>query len=121
VLHYLEDWHPTLSELHRVLRPGGRMVASTHHPFMDHLLAANSNYFATYEITEEWEHGGRTVMMRFWHRPLHAMLDAFEAAAFEVDSISEPRPQPEAETLFPAAFKSLMTEPRFLFFSVHAR
>src|SRR5258708_17955720 len=36
VLHYLEDWAPVLSEVHRVLVPGGRLVVSTPHPFMDH-------------------------------------------------------------------------------------
>ncbi|GAA3823291.1 hypothetical protein GCM10022206_71990 [Streptomyces chiangmaiensis] len=32
VLHYLEDWGPTLAELRRVLRPGGRLIASVDHP-----------------------------------------------------------------------------------------
>ncbi|GAB2890451.1 class I SAM-dependent methyltransferase [Streptomyces mayteni] len=31
VLHYLEDWGPTLAEMRRVLRPGGRLIASVHH------------------------------------------------------------------------------------------
>jgi SAM-dependent methyltransferase len=57
VMHYLPDWHPTLSEFHRVLSPGGRLVISTHHPFMDHPLAGGSNYFATYDFTETWQRG----------------------------------------------------------------
>ena len=28
VLHYFEDWGPTLAEMHRVLRPDGRLIAS---------------------------------------------------------------------------------------------
>ena len=33
VLHYLQDWGPALTELRRVLKPGGRLIASVHHPF----------------------------------------------------------------------------------------
>ena len=47
---------------------------------MDHPLAGGPDYFATYDFTEEWTKGGQTVLMRFWHRPLHAMTDAFRAA-----------------------------------------
>jgi SAM-dependent methyltransferase len=32
VLHYLEDWTAPLAELRRVLRPGGRLIASVDHP-----------------------------------------------------------------------------------------
>ena len=37
VLHYLEDWKPVLAELRRVLRTGGRLIASVNHPFMVNL------------------------------------------------------------------------------------
>jgi SAM-dependent methyltransferase len=33
VLHYLEDWGPALAELRRILKPGGRLIASVDHPF----------------------------------------------------------------------------------------
>lgn len=32
VLHYLRDWVPPLKEIRRVLRPGGRLIASVNHP-----------------------------------------------------------------------------------------
>lgn len=54
VMHYIPDWEPTLREFNRVLAPGGRLVLSTHHPFMDHALSGATNYFATYEFSEEW-------------------------------------------------------------------
>ncbi|HEX8008774.1 MAG TPA: hypothetical protein VF482_20380 [Trebonia sp.] len=78
---------------------------------MDHPLAGGPDYFATYDFTEEWTKGGQTMLMRFWHRPLHAMTDAFRAAGFTLDVISEPQPDPVAESLFPAAASiSLLTD-----------
>jgi ubiquinone/menaquinone biosynthesis C-methylase UbiE len=47
VMHYLLDWAPTLREFRRVLQPDGRLIISTHHPFMDHALAGGADYFAT--------------------------------------------------------------------------
>jgi SAM-dependent methyltransferase len=73
VLHYLQDWGPPLREFHRVLVPGGRLVVSTHHPFMDHRMSGHDDYFATYQLTEQWTKHGHTATMRFWHRPLTAI------------------------------------------------
>jgi ubiquinone/menaquinone biosynthesis C-methylase UbiE len=120
VLHYLRDWAPVLREFRRVLQPAGRLIISTHHPFMDHALAGGSDYFATYNITEEWTKGGRSTLMSFWHRPLHAMTDAFAAAGFRLEIISEPQPDPAARALFPADFAIFSTQPRFLFFVLRA-
>ena len=124
VLHYLEDWGPPLAELRRVLRPGGRLIVAVDHPFAItaiHLLAGRkTNYLATHSWTEEWTMGGQTVPMRFWHRPLHAMTDAFTAAGFRISVISEPQPVPEARELDPEGFRMLSANPSFLFFVLHA-
>ncbi|GAA3165942.1 MULTISPECIES: class I SAM-dependent methyltransferase [Nonomuraea] len=105
VLHYLEDWGPTLAELRRVLKPGGRLLVSVDHPFsialFQQMAGEKPAYFETRTRTEEWVMGGETVRMRFWDRPLHAMTEAFAAAGFRIDVISEPPFAPEARELFP--------------------
>ncbi|MFD9948902.1 class I SAM-dependent methyltransferase [Nonomuraea sp. NPDC059023] len=115
VLHYLEDWGPTLAELRRVLRPAGRLLVSVEHPFaitlMRRLAGDKTNYFEIRNRTEEWTMGGQTAQMSFWDRPLHAMTDAFVAAGFRISVISEPPPAPEARELFPE-----LAAPRFLGF-----
>lgn len=110
----------TLAEFHRALVPGGRLVFSTHHPAMDHALAGGADYFATYPYTEEWEFGGRTVSMRFWHRPLDAMVAALVASGFVIETVREPMPLPACRQHDPEAFRRLSTEPRFLFFAAAA-
>ncbi|OEV02660.1 class I SAM-dependent methyltransferase [Streptomyces oceani] len=117
VLHYLEDWGPTLAELRRVLRPGGRLIASVDHPFVAYTLQdARPDYFATTDYAFDWTFGGQTVPMRFWRKPLHAMTESFTAAGFRLSALSEPRPDPAAQELFPEGFHDLSTKPCFLFF-----
>lgn len=40
VLHYVENWGPALAELRRILRPGGRLIASADHTFAINLIDA---------------------------------------------------------------------------------
>ena len=124
VLHYLEDWTAPLAELRRVLAPGGRLIASVNHPFSIYTPhrqpGRKADYFATYNWTEAWTIGGQTAQMTFWHRPLHAMTDAFTQAGFRISVVSEPRPLPAARELFPDEFPVLTTSPNFLFFVLHA-
>ncbi|MFB7576385.1 class I SAM-dependent methyltransferase [Streptomyces sp. NPDC056165] len=119
VLHYLEDWGPALAELRRILRPGGRLIASVDHPFAINLIhreagrEAECNYFDTTNWTVEWTIGGQTALVSRWHRPLHAMIEAFIGAGFRITVISEPDPDPAAREMFPEA---IAAEPRFLCF-----
>ncbi len=99
VLHYLEDWTAPLAELRRVLVPGGRLIVAVDHPFaitlMHQAAGRKVDYFATYSWTDEWTFGGNSTLMTFWHRPLHAMTDAFTAAGFRTAVVSEPPPAPD--------------------------
>ncbi|WP_405422061.1 class I SAM-dependent methyltransferase [Streptomyces erythrochromogenes] len=119
VLHYLEDWGPALAELRRVLRPGGRLIASVDHPFAINLIhreagrEAEHNYFDTTKWTVEWTIGGHTALVSRWNRPLHAMIEAFIGAGFRITVISEPEPDPAAREMFPEA---IAAKPRFLCF-----
>ncbi|MGW0082844.1 class I SAM-dependent methyltransferase [Streptomyces sp. NPDC003393] len=121
VLHYLEDWGPTLAELRRVLGPGGRLIASVDHPFVAYTFQdPRPDYFATTSYTFDWTLDGRSAPMRFWRKPLHAMTEAFATAGFRLSALSEPQPDPAARELFPEGFHDLSTRPTFLFFVAEA-
>lgn len=97
VLHYLEDWAAPLAELRRVLRPGGRLIASVEHPLQGHpLVRPGADYFATYQYSAETTApSGQSFTLTFWHRPLPAMISAFTEAGFRIAAIDEPLPAPD--------------------------
>lgn len=121
VLHYLRDWGPTLRELHRVLRPHGTLVFSVHHPMTALELEGASDYFATELVSDRWTVAGREHLIRFWRRPLDAILAPLVANGFQLEAIVEPRPLPECRERFPDVYEQLMRRPEFLVTCARAR
>ena len=123
VLHYLEDWTGPLAELRRVMRPGGRLLVSVNHPAAYAIVYPEADYFVRTQYSEDYDFAGQTAILTFWHRPLHAMSEAFTAAGFRITTLSEPRPAPDTppELLPPpvadGSYESFLC---FLFFSLEA-
>jgi SAM-dependent methyltransferase len=116
VLHYLRDWTVPLREFARVLRPGGALVLSTHHPTVDVEIAEpRADYFETVLLTDTWTKAGRPFSVRFFHRPLSAIVDALVDAGFLVERIHEPLPEPDAFAANPAFYARMRRGPWFLF------
>lgn len=112
VIHHVDDRVAALTELHRVLRPGGRMVVSTHHPVSDWLRRGGS-YFDAQVVEEVWNEGWQ---VRYWQLPLTTICEEFSAAGFVIERLVEPIPVPEMATRYPDDYAKLMREPGFVNF-----
>lgn len=137
-LHYLEDWTSVLSEIKRVLVPGGRLLFSTHHPIKwgsqvtrgetkDEFLmgyerpkdgSAPQVYgdYLTPRRQEDTWFGSFSVT--FYHRPLsHIMRDILKSGLIIEDFI-EPLPSAEAATEAPAFNAIHQAIPLFMIFAL---
>lgn len=111
VLHYLKDWGPALAEFHRVLRPGGRLVFSTHHPFTDLELSATGDYFAVERLEDDWDVG----KVEFYRRPMSRISRDLCEAGFVMEEIAEPQPvRPPADVEFGAYERAMKAPMRLL-------
>ena len=121
VLHYLEDWAGPLAELRRVLKPGGRLIVSVIHPSVYAIVYPEADYFALTEYSEDYTFSGQSVVLTYWHRPLHAITDAFTAAGFRIVTVSEPPPAPDTPPeVLPPDLEAGRSFICFLFFVLEA-
>jgi SAM-dependent methyltransferase len=107
-IEYVDDRVAALSELRRVLRPGGALVLSRQHPTGDWLRHGGS-YFDTRVIEDRWSRGWT---VRYWLAPLERTCEEIFAAGFLIERLLEPRPVPEAAAIDPQQYQRLAREPR---------
>ncbi|MGA8258228.1 MAG: class I SAM-dependent methyltransferase [Nocardioides sp.] len=119
VLHYLRDWTGPLRECHRVLKPNGRLLISVNHPGAFPIVHPDLEYFGITEYTEDYELGGISVDLTFFHRPLSAMAESFAAAGFRIVGIHEPPAAPDTpEDVLPPGLRAGERFLGFLFFDL---
>jgi SAM-dependent methyltransferase len=113
-LHYLPDWRVAMDSFATVLRPGGWMVVSLHHPFAPPLPGELRGYFDTELVSDTWTKADVTVTQHFWRRPLSADVDEFADAGFVIERLVEAQPSADALARFPEALGPVVGVPWFI-------
>lgn len=136
-LHYSDDWSAILAEMSRLLRPGGRMLFSTHHPVkwggqvvrgeeqdtftMGYVRpkagmpTVQGDYMGSRRITDTW-FGSMTV--EYYHRPLSAIMRDILSSGLELLDFAEPMPADEAKTENPGFWEIHSKIPLFMIFEL---
>ena len=88
VLHYLADWADSLTEIRRVLRPGGRLIASVNHPLAFALM--EKRYFGIEQYEDTHTFDGREATLTMWHHTLDDISLAITRSGLRLVSLHEP-------------------------------
>jgi len=111
VLHYIRDWASTLAEFRRVLRPDGWLLFSTHHPLAEAVRLRPERYLETELVEDQWKWVGT---VRFYRRPLSAIIQAIVDAGLLIEQLVEPLPNKVFQQTRPDSYKRLLALPEFL-------
>jgi len=138
VMHYIDSWTKTLSEVKRVLKNGGTFLFSTHHPVTwgaeqirgenerSALLGYKKNtqtkeveifgdYLNTRKIDDVW-FGDFPVT--YYHRPLEAMFDDILESGFKIKKVLEPKVTEGAKEIDPILYEIRNKIPMFIIFEL---
>jgi SAM-dependent methyltransferase len=88
-LQDMDDAANAVSEVARVLAPGGRFAAAIVHPFAS---GAQRAYFDTQRTVDAIERDGIAFTFHQMHRPLEGWLAMLTGAGFVIEELREPRP-----------------------------
>ena len=94
-----------------MLKPGGWLLFSTHHPATEAHRFDAPDYFETEELNDYWGWVGK---VRFFRRPLTSIAGALTEAGFVMDRLVEPKPTEEFREMNPESFTRILKRPEFL-------
>lgn len=134
VFSHLPSLETPLSEFARVLRPGGTLVLSTHHPFHDFRVVETEtypdvyaelkdvdpvvvspsdapNYHETERFEIRWAGPDGSNPGRYYRRSVSDLLEPLLAAGFELRALEEPQPDDAFEAAHPDHASELNRRP----------
>lgn len=118
VLHYVENWDSVIADFYRVLKKGGKLYVSTHHPFADYLFLHKESYFAKYLLDDTWNTKDVPFKVHYFTRSLTDLLKPFLNSSFKIKAIEEPQPTTKCLELAPKTYQKLLEKPAFIFLTL---
>ncbi|MBF7146916.1 class I SAM-dependent methyltransferase [Bacillus toyonensis] len=112
-LHYLENWTQVFQEFQRVLKPGGELIYSVHHPFMDFTKFTCEDYFEKQLLVDTWVKPNITIEVSFFRRSLQDIINE-TTNYFVLEKIVEPKPIEKMREVDRKSYHYLSTNPHFL-------
>ncbi len=113
VYHHIDNRAGLLSEVCRVLRPGGWLVLSTSHPTSDWLQSGGS-YFTVERVDAFFDGLGGLWRVPFWRIPMGVLLDEVLGSGLVLDRLVEPVPPADRAAVSPRMHRRLNLEPAFV-------
>ncbi len=113
VLHYVSDWQKLFAEFQRILKKGGSLLFSVHHPMMDIKLSEHAEYFKREFIVDQWKRDGVWIDVPFFRRPLQNIIND-TVRFFTLERIVEPQPTRTFKEKKPEKYARLSKQPHFL-------
>ncbi|GAC1414142.1 MAG: class I SAM-dependent methyltransferase [Candidatus Doudnabacteria bacterium] len=109
-LHYSEDWNKVLKPAHKLLKPGGKFLFSTHHPIKwgaqhneennkrltlmgysrseDGSFEVYGDYLNSHKITDNLMDG---LKVSYYHKPFSEMVKEIVQSGFDIVDLVEPK------------------------------
>lgn len=116
VIHYIKDLSLIFADVFRILKVGGYLVFSTHHPFADFECSNTGNYFERELVKEEWDTIGKPVEVSFYRRSLTEVCNAITSSGLVITKISEGVVNERAKNISENTYNHLKNKPNFIFF-----
>ncbi|GAB1420997.1 class I SAM-dependent methyltransferase [Anaerolineales bacterium] len=91
VLHYIENWEPVFAEFNRILKPGGAVVFSCHHPLNDLGLSPTGNYHQHERVQTTWGGFGEPrPIIQYYRGSMSHVLQPILKAGLLLEAFDEP-------------------------------